>query len=228
MSKKRILMMTGCFLLIAVLLVLEITVWRDRRYLLLSVLMAAIACVPFYYAYEKKEGSTRRMVILAVMVVFAAAGRLLFAPIPGCKPVMAIVIITAVYLGAEAGFLTGSLAALISNLFFGQGPWTPFQMLAWGLPGYVAGLPFLKNRLKNRMFACLYGVAAGIFYSMFMDIWVVLSFEGEGTLARYQAVLISSLPSTFGYVVSNVIFLLLLMRPFGKKLERIGTKHGIF
>lgn len=210
------------------LIAMGVLLFQDRRYNLISVLMACAACVPFYMAYEKREGSIRRMVLLAVMVAMAAAGRFLFAFAPGFKPVSAIVILTGVYMGQEAGFLTGSLAALISNMFYGQGPWTPFQMMAWGMTGWIAGLPWLQPLLRKKLPLVLYGFLAGFLYSAVMDIWTVLSYEGEFLWSRYLAAMATALPVTLEYAVSNVVFLMLLAGPIGRKLKRIQIRHGIF
>lgn len=228
MSRKRIFVDVVFFLLVAGVMAVGILLWQDRKYNLVSILIAAGSCVPFYYAYERRQGGIRRMVILAVMVGLAVAGRFLFAMLPGFKPVTAIVVLTGIYLGAEGGFLTGSLAALISNMFFGQGPWTPFQMAAWGTLGFAAGLPGLRRILKKRIFLAVYGFAAGLAYSAVMDIWTVLSYETGFSIARYALSLLSSLPFSLVYGVSNVMFLMLCAGPVGRKLERIRVRHGIF
>lgn len=228
MMKKRGLVFALCFLMILVLFFIGIKAFQDRRYLLVSVVMAFLACVPFYYAYEKRSGSIRRMVLLAVMIAMAVAGRVLFSPLPGIKPVSAIVILASIYMGAEAGFLIGSMSAIVSNLFFGQGPWTPFQMLAWGLVGFFAGLPILREHLKIRWCVMCYGVFSGIFYSFIMNIWAVISFDGSFALARFWTAVVTSLPTTLGYVAADVAFLFLLSKPFGAKLQRIAVKHEIF
>lgn len=201
--------------------------WKDRRYHIVSMLIAFFACVPFYYAYEKREGSIRRMVILAVFTALAVIGRVIVV-IPGFKPVTAVVIFVGIYMGSEAGFLCGSLSALLSNIFFGQGPWTPFQMVAWGVSGFVAGLPWVRMRLKKPIWLSIYGIISGITYSMIMDVWTVLSFDGQFHILRYLLALTTAIPVTIEYAVSNVVFLLLLRRSIGSRLERIKVKHGIF
>ena len=103
--------------------------------------------VLFITGFERKVTGTRRMVLVAVMTAISVLGRF----IPFFKPITALTVITAMYLGGEAGFLVGSLSALLSNFYFGQGPWTAFQMLAWGLIGYVAGL-IAESLKRNRVF----------------------------------------------------------------------------
>ena len=120
----------------------------------------------------------------------------------------AMVVLTAMYFGGEAGFLTGALTALLSNFYFGQGPWTPFQMFTWGLLGFFAGL--LRNLLKSSaIFLAVYGAFAGVAFSLIMDVWSALWVDGTFQLARYAAAVATSLGYMAIYAVSNVIFLLL-------------------
>ena len=125
---------------IVALIVLGVRLFSDRRYTLVSMMIAFLACFFFYLTYEKKEGSIRRMVMIAVMTTITVISRLIFGVVPGFKPMSAIIILTGIFMGPECGFLVGSLSALTSNIFFGQGPWTPFQMLTWGIIGFLSGL----------------------------------------------------------------------------------------
>ena len=176
--------------------------------------------------FEKGRASTGRLVLIAVMVALTVAGRVLFAPIPGFKPVTALVVITAMYFGGEAGFITGAMSALLSNFYFGQGPWTPFQMFVWGIIGLIAGLiaPFLK---KSRICLAVYGAISGVVYSLLMDVWTVLWWDGMFHAERYVAAVLSAAGFMAVYAVSNVVFLLLLAKPIGKKLERVQKKYGL-
>lgn len=106
--------------------------------LTLVVVLASIGV--FFASYEASRPRLRDIMPTVVLAALAAAGRILFAPIPDFKPVSAIAIIAGVAFGRKSGFMVGALAALASNFFFGQGPWTPWQMYAWGLVGYGAGL----------------------------------------------------------------------------------------
>ena len=148
------------------------------------------------------------------MVALSVVGRILFTPLPGFKPVTALVVITGMYFGGEAGFMTGALSAVISNFWFGQGPWTPFQMVSWGLIGFIAGLLASPLRRSSILLA-VYGLFSGALFSLLMDTWTVLWQDG------------SSLPWMAVYALSNVIFLLLFTPLVGKVLERIKTKYGL-
>jgi len=197
------------------------TILDGRHSLLLSFGVAALSLLLFLAGFEKKPEGSRRMVITAVLTALSVVGRV----IPFFKPVTAITVISGVWLGREAGFLVGSLSALLSNFLFGQGPWTPFQMLAWGLIGWMAGL--LSRFLKKRRWILLYGVASGIGYSLVMDVWSVLWYSGSLNGSLYLTAVMTALPHTLLYAVSNFIFLWFLEKPFGEKLARIKTKYGI-
>ena len=196
-----------------------------KHYALASLLVTVLALALFCCGFERRKTGTRRLILVAVMTALSVTGRFIFGAIPGFKPITAVVVITAIYLGGEAGFLTGALSAIISNFYFGQGPWTPFQMLSWGLLGLLAGL---LNRPLRRSRALLsaYGIFAGAVYSMVMDVWTVLWYNGGFNSALYTAALVTALPHTLSYAISNVIFLNLLARPFGEKLDRIKITYG--
>lgn len=194
----------------------------EKRYIYVVTLFTVLSLFLFATGYENKRIGSRRLVIVSIMIAFSVIGRF----IPFFKPISAITVIAAIYLGAEAGFLTGSLSALISGFYFGIGPWTPFQMLAWGTVGLFAGA-LSKVLAKSRVSLIIYGVLSGVFYSLVMDVWSVISYNGGLTLADYTKAIVAAIPHTVLYVVSNVLFLILLARPIGKKLERVKIKYGI-
>lgn len=202
--------------------VIGVTLLNGKKYLLVSFLIAVLSVVLFIAGFEKKRIGARRLVIVAVMTAISVAGRF----IPLFKPITAVTVITAVYLGGEAGFLVGALSALLSNFYFGQGPWTAFQMLAWGLIGLFAG--YLSKPLKkNRALLILYGALSGVAYSFIMDVWTVLWYNGSFNSSLYLSALITAIPYTVIYTVSNIIFLCIIAKPFGEKLERVKIKYGI-
>lgn len=210
------------------LIVLGVRFFADRRYTLISIIIAFVSCAAFYLAYEKREGSIRRMVMIAVMTAITVTSRLIFGVIPGFKPMSAIIILTGIFMGPECGFLVGSLSAVISNVFFGQGPWTPFQMLTWGVIGLLSGLPYIRKMLHNRGVLIVWGMLMGMLYSGIMDIWTVLDLTGTWTWKRYVMALGTAVPYIIAYMSSNVVFLMIGLKPIGEKLERIQLKHGIF
>ena len=201
--------------------------FREKYYAWISLCVAVLACLPVFICFERKDSTARELVILAVLVALSAAGRFAFVWVPAFKPVTAITVIAALYLGREAGFVVGALSAVVSNFYFGQGPWTPFQVFAWGFLGFLAGV-LAKPLLRHRVWLCIYGAVSGVLFSLVMDVWTTLTADGTFNLARYLAACITALPTTAVYAVSNVIFLLLLTRPIGNKLERLKKKYGLF
>lgn len=222
----------GKLTLVLLLLLIPIVVFggallfQEKHYAWIALCVALLSCLPLFICFERKGSTAKELTTLAVLVAVSAAGRFAFVWVPGFKPVTAITVIAAMYLGREAGFVVGSLSAVVSNFYFGQGPWTPFQMFAWGFLGFLAGI--LAAPLKRRkLWMILYGVLAGLLFSVIMDVWATLWADGTFNLSRYLAALISAIPVALEYAVSNVVFLL-LARPIGEKLERIKTKYGLF
>lgn len=210
------------FVMIPMITVVGALAFDAKKHIIIALAAAVMALLLFAAGFEKKSTGTRRMVIVAVMTALCFAGRF----IPFLKPIAALTIITALYLGGEAGFLVGAMSALLSNFYFGQGPWTAFQMLAWGLIGLFAGI-FSEKLLKSRILLLIYGALTGIAYSFIMDIWTVLWYNQGFDIRLYLAALVSAIPYTASYAVSNVLFLYLLAKPFGEKLSRIKTKYGV-
>ncbi len=210
------------FVLIPLLVAVSAFAFSGQRYLIISLGIAVLALLLFMAGVERRNIGSRRMVITAIMTALAVFGRF----IPLFKPITAIIVITAVYLGAQAGFLTGAMSVLLSNIWFGQGPWTPFQMLGFGLIGLFAG--YLSRWLMHsKALLVIYGVFAGIAYSFIMDIWTVLWYSGGFDTGLYASAIISALPFTALYAVSNAVFLLVLSKPIGNKLNRIKIKYGV-
>lgn len=224
--KKKILTYVVLCILIPAVVIGGAILFKDRQYAWISLCVAILSCIPFFLRFERREADTKRLILIACMTALSVLGRIVFAPVPAFKPVTAMVVITAMYFGCEAGFLTGSLSAVISNFYFGQGPWTPFQMFSWGIVGLLAGL-IAEPLKKSRLALALYGIASGVLYSFLMDIWTVLWENGSFQLSRYLAALVSAIPFTAVYAVSNVVFLLLFARPIGKILERLKAKYAL-
>lgn len=215
------------FLLIPAVAVGGALLFREKHYAWISLCVTVLTCLPIFYDFERRETGAAELMVLSVLTSLSVAGRFLFAWLPGFKPVTAITVITALWLGAEPGFIVGSMTALLSNFYFGQGPWTPFQMFAWGLLGGLAGL-LAKPLRRHKLLLCLYGIFAGVFFSMVMDLFSTFWMGETFTLKRYLALAGSALPLTIEYAVSNVIFLLALTGPIGDKLDRIRGKYGLF
>lgn len=196
----------------------------NGKYMLAAVGLSLLVCLPWLALYERKKASVAEAVLVAVMAAFSTAGRVIFAALPHFKPVTALVVVTGASLGAGPGFAAGALTAAISNMYFGQGPWTFFQMAAWGLIGMAAGL-LGEHIQRSRARLVAFGAASGAAYSLLMDSCTALM-AGEGFgLAKYAAFAAAGAPVAAVYAVSNAVFLWILGRPFCKKLVRIKRKY---
>ena len=208
---------------------------NDRSSVFIGICIICLAMLPFAMVFEDRKPQARELLVIAVMAGIAVAGRMAFFMVPQFKPVCAVVIIAGIGLGAEAGFLTGAVSGFVSNFFFGQGPWTPWQMFAYGIIGFLAGLLFHRNRwLANaktwvrRLVECLYGgLATIVIYGLIMDVSAVLNFSSGFSWEMLLAKLISGLPFNLIHGVSTVFFLWVLAIPMEKKLNRIKKKYGI-
>lgn len=193
-----------------------------RKYVVITVIVALLTLLLFAAGFDRRRIGSRRLILGAVFTALSVTGRF----IPLLKPMSAMIIIAGLYAGPETGFLVGSTSALISNFWFGNGPWTPMQMVALGLTGFFAGVfsPLLE---KSRAALIAYGALSGIFYSMFMDIWTVTSSAGTLDLHEYLTALYYALFFMISYAASNALYLFLLAPPFGRKLRRIKDKYGL-
>jgi energy-coupling factor transport system ATP-binding protein len=149
--------------------------------------------------------------------------------LPFFKPVLAIVILAGTAFGGETGFVVGAAAMLVSNLLFGQGPWTPWQMLAMGLAGYLAGaLTDLGLLGRSRIGLCAYGALAAVFlYGPILNLASVLIWQPRVTGAMVLAALVAGLPFDLVHAAATVLFLWLAAEPIGDRLEHLRVKYGL-
>ena len=194
---------------------------------LLTAAVAVLALLPFFLRVEMERPRPRDIMPIAVLAAVAAGGRILFGPVPNFQPVTAVVILAGVCFGRQSGFLTGALAALASNLFFGQGAWTPWQMYAWGLAGYLAGVLKAASLFRRNIAVYCYGAAVSMLYGFIMDTWFWVGFLGEAGTGGAAAAYLAGLPFNLIHAASTVFFLLLVLTPWGKKLERVKKKYGV-
>ena len=202
----------------------------DRKYLFISMMTAVLSCIPFWTSLSRGKYSAKKVVLIAVLVAIATAGRSVFFMFPGIKPMAAVVIVTGISLGAEAGFLTGSLTMLLSNMLFGQGPWTPWQMFSMGLIGLLAGLLAAagKERMKKRSSLCLLGLISPlVVYGGIMNFASLLMMSYTINKESIIAIYLSGIPMDLLHAVSTVVFLAIGGKPMLEKIERVKKKHGI-
>jgi energy-coupling factor transport system substrate-specific component len=201
----------------------------DRKYYFVSLAVLCLTMVPFFLSFEQRKPQARELMVVAVLIAIAVAGRAAFFMIPQFKPVTAIVIIAGVCLGGEVGFLVGAMSGFVSNFFFGQGPWTPWQMFSFGIIGFLAGILASRGLLKKkRIPLCIFGGLAAFFiYGGIVDVWTIFMFTPEPSLKTAMVVYGSAVWFNFIHGAATVIFLYLLSSPMMEKLERIKRKYSL-
>jgi energy-coupling factor transport system substrate-specific component len=185
-----------------------------------------VTFVPFFIRFERRKLKGRELVILAVLGSVAALSRVPFASLPGVQPTTFVVIMTGIVFGGESGFVVGSLAALVSNIFLGEGPWTPWQMYAWGMIGLLSGVLGPRKWFQSTLSRCLFGLVSGYLFGWLMNLWEVISLHltnAKAILALYG----SSFYFDTAHALSNVLFLALFSRSWIKTLVRFKRKYGL-
>ncbi len=227
---KRTRIGTICICIAVPLTVIAGMTWfGDRKYYLISILILLETLIPFFLLWESRKNTARELVMVSVLCAISVAGRMAFSMVPQFKPVLAMVILAGICLGGETGFLVGAVTAFVSNFFLGQGPWTPWQMLATGLVGFVAGILFGGGLLSGRrILICIYGFLSTLFlYGGILNPISVILYQESPTGAMILSSYLRGLPYDLIHAASTVFFLWMLQKPMEEKLSRIKTKYAI-
>ena len=217
-----------------VLIAIPLTIWfgwryGDRNFYIVSLLIIIYTMIPFFLVFEKRRPQARELVILAVMCGIAVASRAVFIWLPHFKPMTAVIIITGIAFGAEAGFLTGAVSGFVSNYIFGQGAWTPWQMFAFGMAGFLAGLFYQKGLLRReKLPLCVFGgVVTMCVVGPLLDTCALFTMSSVITPESAAAIYLSGLPVNAVHTSATVLTLLLVSKPMFEKLDRVKRKYGM-
>ena len=208
------------------------SMFGDRLYLIASVVLIVLAIVIFVRSFERKKPGTKDVVLLSVMISLAVVGRLVFFMIPQFKPCAAIVIIAGIMLGKQAGFLSGVMTAFISDMFFGMGPWTLWQMIGFGLIGLISAIIFNQERIEKmggfaKLILCTYGfLVTFLLYGLLMDTATVFMVTDKPKLSTFIATYSAGIVFNMIHGISTFIFLYLMANPLSKKIKRVLVKYG--
>ena len=199
-----------------------------RWYYLTSTLIIVEMLIPFFMAFEGRKPQARELVVIAVMCALSVAARVAI-PIPNFKAIFGIIMIAGIAFGPESGFLVGAIGAVASNFFYSQGPYTPWQMMAYGAGGMLMGFLFHKGRLPRK--PLVMGIAGFVSVLLFvgplLDTCTVflapITINAKNVLAIYA----SGLPVNLSQSASTFLVLFLLGKPLLEKLDRIQVKYGM-
>ncbi len=216
----RLITLLGC------LGILLFTSVLDGQYtMIISFVLLLLVMLPSLLRFETKLTDARQVVLMALLAAAAAVARVPFAALPSIQPTSFIIIVTGLVFGAETGFMVGSTAAFVSNFFLGHGPWTPWQMFAWGSMGFTAGL--LKDTVMMRSMPgkLVFGFIWGILFGWIMNLWFLIGFMLENFNLN---MVITSFAASFYFdlmhALANVCFLLLFASSWMNVLSRFRRK----
>lgn len=215
------------------LLLIPLTIWLGgkipgRSYYLTSTLILVEIMFPFFLAFEGRKPQARELVVISVLCALAVAGRVVI-PIPNFKATFAIIMLSAMAFGPETGFLIGAMAALASNFFLGQGPHTPWQMMAYGMAGLIAGFAFQKKWLRRKpMHMAIFGAVLVLaVVGPILDTCTVFLTQSHITAAGALAQYASGLPMNISQAVATFLVIRFLGEPLLEKLDRVKLRYGM-
>ena len=229
LSVRTKIVLALCLLSIPLTLWLGLKLGGGRKYFVTSVLIVVESMIPFFVAFEGRKPQARELVILSVLSALAIGGRAVFFALPGFKPVAALVILSGVAFGPEAGFLVGAVTMLVSNVLFGQGPWTPWQMFAMGAIGLTAGILFRKGLLnRDRVSLSVFGgLSIFVIYGGILNPTSVWMYQSSPSLKMILTTFVTGLPADAVHAMATVFFLWFLSESMLRKLDRVKVKYGL-
>ena len=230
LSKRTIVASISILLFIPLTIFAGIFYMNDRQYNLVALLVLVECMLPFVLVFEGRKPKARELVTIAVLCAIGIAGRSLFFMLPQFKPILALTIIAGVAFGGETGFLVGAVTMLASNMLFSQGPWTPWQMFAMGIIGFLAGVLFKKGWLRRtRVSLAVFGAfTAIIIYGGIMNPAAAFMVSAESiTLKTLFAYYITGLPMDLVHAFGTALFIMIAAEPMLEKMDRIKVKYGL-
>jgi len=180
--------------------------------------------------YERSSNRSKEIAVIAILGTFSAVARVPFAAIPNVQPCTFIILVSGYVFGPFAGFMIGAETALLSNFFLGQGPWTPWQMFAWGIIGIIGWLFRITMHGRKHEFIAflILGFFSGYIYGIIMNVWYWLAFIYPLTWQSFLMVESTSIWFDTLHALGNVVFIDLFAIDFIKLLERYKLRYGLF
>ncbi len=211
------------------LIIVFVTLFSDRKYYMLSSAALMGILILCWRFYDSGRPQAREIVVIAVMCALTVICRAVFAMIPHVMPAAAIIIIAGMALGEQPGFLVGSMSIFVSNFFAGQGPWTIWQMFAYGLLGYLAGFLYRKKIIKNSIFSAgVFAVLAMVLIvGPILDTCTLCTISTVYTAKSAAAIYLTGLPINVIHGVGAAVGISLFLHLLMEKLDRIKLKYGM-
>ncbi len=229
LHKRTIAASLLILLLIPLTLFIGVYYFAGRKYYFISLLILLECMLPFFLIFERRKPQARELVLIAVLVALNVAGRAAFFMLPEFKPVVAMTILAGVAFGGETGFLVGAMTMLVSNMLFSQGPWTPWQMFAMGIIGWLAGILYRKGVLRrSKLSLCVFGaICSTVVFGGIMNPASALMWSESVNWKIILSYYITGIPVDLVRAAATFIFLWLGAEPMLEKLDRIKVKYGL-
>ena len=227
MKRSHIATLIVFFLLIPLTLFLG-TKLPGRSYYITGTLIVLEFLVPFFLAFEGRKPQARELVVIAVLCAIAIAARVAI-PLPNFKAIFAIVMLSGIAFGPETGFMVGAVSAFASNFFYGQGPYTPWQMMAYGAGGMLAGFLFAKGRLPRKPWVlAVFGFLGVVLWvGPLLDMSSIFLMLTHISPAAVLTTFTAGLSVNISQAVCTALVMVLFGRPLLDKLDRIKLKYGM-
>ncbi len=223
--KKISLIITSLIILVLMILTLQKDI--QNSFALLSTLGVLGILFLSYFYFEKSMLGTKEIAVIATLSAFTALSRIAFAPIPNVKPVTFLVALSGFVFGPYEGFLIGSTSAFLSNIFFGQGPWTPWQMFSWGLVGIISGIWGRKGKRVSALKFSIICFIYGFMFDWIMNFWYVLGFVKPITIQSIIMAYLSGLTFDILHGGGSFIFSIIFYDSFIDVLLRYKRRLDI-
>lgn len=221
MNRKSITLLT-----LAVAILVLMGIFASKNYLLFSFGFLIVTLGVYFWRFEKSQHNSREIVFIAIICALAVVGRIIFAAIPAVKPELFILIMGAIVSGPETGFLMGTIIALTSNMYFGQGVWTPWQMFGLGVIGLVSGLMMNKN--LPTWLLVVWGFVSGFILGWIMDIYYIIGFVNPITVKSIATSVIASFYFDFVHALFTGVLLLIVGKRWIKLFNNYKQKYDLF
>jgi energy-coupling factor transporter ATP-binding protein EcfA2/uncharacterized membrane protein len=228
-SHSTVWTIIALFLLIPITIYIGVAYLGNQKYLFISLLVLLEGMLPFFLLFEGRKPKPRELVVLAVLCALGVASRSVFYMLPQIKPVAALTMISGIAFGGETGFLVGALTMLTSNMLFGQGPWTPWQMFAMGMIGFLTGLLYRRSKGRKNVviLAGLGFILVFVVYGGIMNLASAVMAHAVMNLKTIASYYVTGIPMDMLHGLATAVFLVVLANPVLGKLERMKIKYGV-
>ena len=223
---KRVIITAAAIVLVGGLMLLAVSDWQNAFTLISLVVLVGVLALSFLY-FEASVIGTKQIALIATLSAFTAMSRVVFAPIPNVQPVTFLTALCGLVLGPFPGFLVGCTSAFVSNIFLGQGPWTPWQMFGWGLVGLLCGLWGKRKKRPSPLTFALACVGFSFLFGWIMNLWQAVAYLRPFTWAAFLLTYVTSLLFDLMHAGGSFLLSILFYEKFYKILHRYKRRMDV-